>query len=64
MFRWATAFATVATAAVLLALFEAALAVSDFQRLLLILLVLPLLRCAVWLGEFWACESYERPANS
>lgn len=44
MFGWATAIVTVAITAVLLALFEPALAVSDAQRLLLIFLILPLFR--------------------
>jgi ABC-type transport system involved in cytochrome bd biosynthesis fused ATPase/permease subunit len=64
MFRWATAVATVAIIAILLALFEPALAVSDAQRLLLILLVLPLVRSPLWMTGFWAYEVHERAANS
>jgi hypothetical protein len=54
MLRWATAIATVASTAFLLDLFEPALAVSDAQRLLLILLILPLLRSPLWLTGFLA----------
>jgi len=56
MYRWATAIATVATTAILLDLFEPALAVSDAQRLLLILLKLPLFRSPLWLIGFLANE--------
>jgi len=56
MYRWATAIATVATTAILLDLFEPALAVSDAQRLLLILLILPLFRSPLWLIGFLANE--------
>jgi hypothetical protein len=60
MFRWATAVITVAATALLLGLFEPALAVYNAQGLLVILLVLPLLRSPLWLTDFWA---YERAAN-
>jgi hypothetical protein len=64
MFRWATAVATVVVSAILLALLEPALAVSDAQRLLLILLILPLFRSPLWMTGFWAYQGCERAANS
>jgi hypothetical protein len=64
MFRCATAVATVPISADFLALFEPALAVSHAQRLLLILLMLPLLRSPLWFTGFWAYEGYERAADS
>lgn len=64
MFRWATAVVTVAATALLLALFEPALAVSEAaERLLLVLLMLPLFRSPLWLAGFGAYEVYERAAN-
>jgi ABC-type transport system involved in cytochrome bd biosynthesis fused ATPase/permease subunit len=60
MFRWAIAVLTIAATALMLGLFEPALAVSDAQRLLLILLLLPLLRSAFWLTGF---PAYGRAAN-
>jgi hypothetical protein len=56
MYRGATAIGTVAVTAILLGLFEPALAVSDAQKPLLIMLILPLFRSPFWLTGFLADE--------
>jgi hypothetical protein len=63
MFRRATAVVTVAATVLLFSRFESALAVSDAQRLLL-LLVLPVFRSPLWLTGFEAYRGYERAANT
>jgi hypothetical protein len=52
MSRWTAATATVAMTAVVLGLFEPALAFSDRDRLLFIILLLALFRSPLWVSSF------------
>ena len=59
--RWAVAFATAAVTAILLALLEPALAVSDAERFLLIVTLLALFRSPFWVATFIDNARTDRP---
>ncbi len=61
MVRWVPAFTTVALTAVLLALFEPALALSDDGRLFILTFLVVLVRSPFWLASFF---SYGRAARA
>jgi hypothetical protein len=61
MLRCVPAFSTLALTAVLLALFEPALALSDAGRLVFLAFLVVLARFPLWLASFL---SYGRPARA